>query len=96
MGIIVYLTLQLVFANQALSVMGSADRQSCFVNQATVERAAMLWSADNDSVLPPDVRIILGDYLLELPSCPSEGTYTWSRDSGDYRCSIHGSHRNSR
>lgn len=74
---------------------GNAAR--CWSDQIEVERAALVWSIENEDEPVTDLTALVPRYLPELPECDSGGTYTfaWDPQLPRMTCSEHGWHGDS-
>ena len=73
----------------------TAQKDSCFANERTIEGAWSTYQANGGSDTPADfdglMQILVPQYIKAAPRCPSGGTYTFDPSTGQVSCSIHGS-----
>jgi hypothetical protein len=78
------------------ATQSSAEEESCFANERTVEGAAQTYLADQVDASLTNLEgeewqyYLVPDYISEVPYCPSGGYYTFDSVSGELLCDVHG------
>jgi prepilin-type N-terminal cleavage/methylation domain-containing protein len=71
----------------------SAQKNSCFANQRTIEGAAQSYQAGTGA-LPANVAAMFPAYLKAIPTCPGGGAAYSINSSGTVAaCTVHGAYQ---
>lgn len=75
----------------------SAQEQTCFSNQRTMEGALMQWQASDPANTPDSlydtssaISVLVPDYLTTEPLCPGDGWYEYDPYAQTFTCTVHG------